>query len=400
MEKLSNFSSQQFSVDQGIKEKCYWAMGLGILALAASCAISPKRMWLNILIDNYYFLTLALSGVFFMALQFVTNSSWMRPSLRISQAMTNYLPFGLIIMLVLGFGIHEIYEWSHSELVKNDPILIQKVAYLNIPFFLIRMILFIGLWIIFAKLLSRGYDALKEQGTTEQTGVASLSKYSAIFMVVFGLTFSFASYDWIMSLEPHWFSTIFSLYTFSGFFVGGIAFITLALLMLQQRGYLKNIITEDHYHDLGKWLFGMSTFWAYIWFSQYMLIWYSNIPEETSYYVLRSHHTWDWLFWINLIVNWTIPFFALLSRHSKRNKFVLSRVAVLLLIGRWLDLYLLTAPKVFEEGKLEPYVSVLEIFIALGFAGLFVLIFMKSLQKRSLVKTEDPYYKEGLHLHQ
>jgi hypothetical protein len=227
-----------------------------------------------------------------------------------------------------------------------------------------------------------------------------LSVVSAIAMVFFALTFSFFSYDLLMSIEPHWFSTIYSVYTFSGMFVGGIAFITLSLIILRQLGYLKDFVTENHFHDLGKWLFGMSTFWAYIWFCQYVLIWYSNIPEETQYYILRDHGNWKWLFWSNFVIAFLIPFFALLTRGAKRNLFNLAVVSIIILVSRWVDLYTLVAPKIYEHHHVDAIIGPYEIVSALLFAALFVIVFIKFLSSRSIFVKDDPYLNEGAHLEQ
>lgn len=393
-------SDPTFKIDQSIKNKCFWAIGIGLVALVFSFVQSPVRFWLNFLIDNIYFITIGLSGVFFLAVQFVTGSSWMRPYQRIPQAMSQYLPWALGLMLFLYLGVHYLYEWSHADIVMHDEVLKGKEIYLNIPFFMARMLIIFSGWILFSKLISSALDRIQLGTLDPIKGSGKLSKLSAIFLVFFGISFSFASYDWIMSVEPHWFSTVFSIYTFAGMFVSGIAFITLSLIALQSMGFLKGVINENHYHDLGKWLFGMSTFWAYIWFCQYMLIWYSNIPEETQYFILRNEHSWDWLFWINFVVNWGLPFVVLLPRASKRSTFILSRVCVLLLVGHWLDLYILIAPNVLKHGNLSSYVGPFEVLAALGFAGFFVFIFLKALGKKSIVVDKDLFHDEGLHLHQ
>jgi hypothetical protein len=261
------------------------------------------------------------------------------------------------------------------------------------------MIVFFALWIAFGFVISTLTDRwTKAKPYPEQA--ALIAKCSALFMVVFALSFSFASYDWIMSIEPHWFSTIFSVYTFSGLFVGGIAFITLALIVLRAQGYLVNYVTDDHLHDLGKWMFGMSTFWAYIWFCQYMLIWYSNIPEETVYFILREQGNWSWLFWSNFIICFGVPFFVLLPREAKRNPIKLAIVAVVILVGRWVDLFTLVAPKIFEHHHIAAIIGPYEILSAFMFSAFFVLVFLKHLAKRKLIVEEDPYFEEGAHLHQ
>lgn len=399
MDKENNNQDLYYKIGPSIKKYCYYAMFIGGASFALSFFHTPVRFWVNFLINNFYFVSLSLSGLFFLALQNITNSSWMRSYQRIPQAMIAFLPFGLLLMLGTLFGMHTLYEWTHDSLRLHDPIIMKKLHYLNTPFYIGRMIFFFAVWIGFGFAISYLMDKWNKTKSYEEQ-VHRISKYSAIFLVVFALTFSFASYDWIMSIEPHWFSTIFSVYTFSGLFVGGIAFITLALIILRAQGHLVDYVTEDHLHDLGKWMFGMSTFWAYIWFCQYMLIWYSNIPEETVYFILREQGNWIWLFWSNFIISWGVPFLVLMPREAKRNPIKLAFVAVIILVGRWIDLFTLVAPKIFEHNHIAAIIGPYEILSALTFAAFFVLIFLKRLEKKKLIIEEDPYFAESLHLHQ
>lgn len=359
---------------------------------------TPVRFWVNLLINNFYFACMALSGLFFLALQNITNSSWMRSYQKIPEAMTAYLPVAFVLILLGLFGSHTLYEWTHTELVMKDPVLVKKVAYLNMPFFVTRIICYFIIWLAFTYVIRQLMAKINSFNRLEVA--RQLSTVSAITMVLFALSFSFFSYDLLMSIEPHWFSTIYSVYTFTGMFVGGIAFITLALIVLRLFGYLEEYVTINHFHDLGKWLFGMSTFWAYIWFCQYMLIWYSNIPEETQYYVLRDHGNWQWLFWSNFVISFGVPFFLLLKRDSKRNLVILAITSIVVLIGRWVDLYTLVAPKIYEHNGVLAIIGPYEIISAFLFASLFVLIFLKKLSSGSLIIKDDPYFDEGKHLQQ
>jgi hypothetical protein len=392
--------NESFEIDSKWPRYFIGALGVGVLAFAYALFNRPEQAWVNFLVNSFYFVSLALSGTFFLALTGVTSASWMTPYKRVVESMTHFLPWCFLLLIGLYFGIHSLYEWSHADVMANDPILKLKAAYLNTPFFMLRAFGALCLWVLLSKLLISLSEREDKEGSSDSIRF-KYSKNSAITLVVFAFSFSMVSFDWIMSLEPHWFSTIFGVYTFSGLFVAGISFITLSILILQKMGYFKGVVTEDHYHDLGKWIFAFSTFWAYIWISQYLLIWYSNLPEETPYFILRSQHTWDWIFWTNLVVNWVIPFFALMSRNSKRSGFILSRVCVLLLIGHWLDIYLMVAPKVYEHAGLKLFsVGVVEVLMALGFAGGFLLVFVAALKKKKLLPKNDPYFAEGVHLHQ
>jgi len=397
VESLNN-GKMFYKLNKDLKKYLIYVVIVGTLISMLSLFHTPVRFWVNFLINNFYFICMALSGLFFLVLQNITGSSWMRTYQRVPEAMTKFLPFSLVLMFLGYFGLHTIYEWTHHDVMMNDPILVKKIAYLNTPFFFIRMVLFFLIWIGFSKLISYLMDRWDKTKYLEQD--SRIAMYSAITLVVFSLTFAFASYDWIMSIEPHWFSTIFSIYTFSGLFVGGVAFITLALIVLRMQGYLTEYVTNDHLHDLGKWMFGMSTFWAYIWFCQYMLIWYSNIPEETEYYILRSQGNWTWLFWSNFAISFGVPFIFLMTRESKRNPVTLAIVAVVILIGRWVDLYTLVAPKVYEHNEIAAIIGPYEIVSAISYAAFFLLIFSYYLSKKKLIIENDPYFEEGLHLHQ
>jgi hypothetical protein len=199
-----------------------------------------------------------------------------------------------------------------------------------------------------------------------------------------------------MSLEPEWYSTIFGFYNFAGAFLSGLATLALLLVWLQRHSALKTVIREQHLHDVGKLLFAFSTFWAYLWFSQYMLIWYANLPDETVYYIRRLHGFWQPLFVLNLVLNWVIPFFALLPRMNKQRTGILVRVSIALLAGRWLDLYLMIMPP-FSGGK--PRIGIWEIGLVAGMVGAFGLGLLAALRRAPLVPVRDPYLAESLHYH-
>ena len=382
-----------------IKSTSMALIGVGLLSVLVSFSINPVVAWVDYLVNTLYFVTVALSGVFFLAVTGVLQASWLTPYKRIPEAMTKFLPIGFVLMLVTFFGLHTIYEWTHTDVVMNDPILREKTAWLNVGGFMFRMVLIFGIWMFLAWKL-RSLSGEQDSSSSDELS-KRIVKFSAIALILFGLSISVAGFDWIMSIEPHWFSTIFGVYTFAGTFVSGIAFTTIAVVTLKEAGYLEGIVNENHYHDLGKWMFGFSVFWAYIWISQYLLIWYANIPEETEYYVLRSHHGWNVFFFVNLIINFVLPFFLLMTRESKRTGSRLKLVAGILLVGHFIDLYLMVAPMVFHhhDAHISGY-GILQVFQWLGFAGLFLYVFGTSLAKRNLVSKNDPNLDEGIHLHQ
>ncbi len=375
-------------------------MCLGIVGIAGAFYYLPIKVWINILTANFMFLSIGLFGFFMLAVTNIVGAAFVAPYRKVLEAMTGTVPYLGLSMLVILLGSHSLYEWTHADVVMNDKILMEKASYLNLPFFSIRMVICIGLWSLMSFVLVRKYREQENFPERAERIQESLSGLSAAFMIIFAVTYSMASFDWIMSLEPHWFSTIFGVFTFSGLVVSGLATLILVLIHLQHHGYLKNM-NLNHYHDLGKLLLGFTTFWAYIWFSQYLLIWYANIPEESEYYVLREHFGWSWLFWINIVLNWVIPFLVLLPRWTKRNKTVLQRTCLIILLGQWLNLYVMIAPKVMEHhGVMDPTITWIELFIALGYTGMFLFIFFKRLSQSSLVATNSPFLEEGLALEQ
>jgi hypothetical protein len=382
-----------FQLRDRYKKLAFGAMAAGAAALIAGFFLDPARAWANFLINNFYYLSLGLAGLFFVAIHFLAGSGWWTVLRRIPEAMSAILPVMAVLMFLLIFGMHGLYHWSDHESVLHDPVLSGKQAYLNVPFFFGRMGAVFALWLLFAWMFRK--FSLREDTARDLGPHKGLVRASALFIPVFALTFSVASVDWIMSLEPHWFSTIFSLYTFSGLFLHGLAVITLMTVLLKERGHLEGFVNESHLHDLGKLVFAFSTFWAYIWVSQYLLIWYSNIPEETSYFIVRTDPDWSWLFLLNLALNWLIPFVILMPRAAKRSPAVLKRVCVTLLVGHWLDLYLMVMPNTVGKRWIGP----LEILTALGYGALFLYVVCKALSRTPLVPKNDPYLAESLHHH-
>lgn len=395
---MNHIDNRRFELNDTMKKKLQITLVVGAVLMALAFFFARDRFWINLLLNNFYFTSLALGGLFVMGIQAVSGAAWGSPYKRVALSMSTFLPVALVLMLVMLLGAHTLYEWSHVDLVASDPILSKKVAYLNMPFFTGRLIGLFLIWILFSWKLISLHNKQDETGDLLYYG--KIMKFGALFLLIFAFSFSFASFDWIMSLEPHWFSTIFAVYTFSGLFVSTIAFLIFMIYMGQKMGYF-SFITVDHYHDLGKFLLGFTTFWAYIWLSQFLLIWYSNIPEETQYFILRQGHGWQYALYGNVFINWVIPFFLLLPREKKRDKDFLFKVAALVLVGHWFDLYLMVAPKVLHHhGILHPAISWVEVGFFIFFFALFVMWVSRALSKRDLISNKDPMIDEALHLHQ
>jgi hypothetical protein len=385
-------------------------IGLALLVIggamfAYGLTTEAWRAWAGALIGSYYFTSLAIGCGVIIALMNVTKAGWGIVVRRVAEAITGYMPFALLTMLAVTYlGMHSLYEWSHEDIVKADRLLQHKAAYLNVGGFLARMVVIIGGWWLLTGILRKNSLAQDNQ-TSEQPTHRNLT-WSVLFLIFFGLSITFGSLDWLMSLEPHWFSTMFGVYHFAGAHVAGCALVTVVVIQLKKAGYLPSV-NENHLHDMGKMMFAFSIFWAYIWISQYLLIWYSNIPEETGYYLLRYKEGWFPLFGLNVVINFVLPFFILMPRPNKRDPKVLMPAALILLFGHWLDIYLQVVPPVAhfaaEEAHRElagPVFGIPEIGGTLAIAGLFLLVVTMMLGKVPLLPKRDPYLDESLHHHQ
>lgn len=370
-------------------------IAIGLIALLYGMLGSPgaERVAANLLLNNYYFLSLGLIGLFFVAVHAISESAWHTSVGRIGEAMSAFIPAGgalLLIFFVLG-GLHLVFEWTHEDHL--DEILLKKTPYLNEPFFYIRSVFFIGVWAAMAHYIRKVSVQIDLNGDLKFFN--RLRTLSAVFIVFYAVTSVVTSWDWLMSIDAHWFSTLYGWYVFSSMLASGVAMIIIILYILKRMGYMEHVNVE-HIHDLGKYLFGFSIFWAYLWYSQYMLIWYANIPEETVYFYER-HKNFEGIFYVNLILGFVIPFFALMTRNSKRTFSVLIPVSVIVIIGHWVDLYLLIMPG--AVGGEKSGIGLLEIGLTVGFMGLFLLVTFWSLTKAPLASKKHPLYKESLDYH-
>jgi len=364
-----------------------WALAAaGAVVSIHGLASDPGRAWPNLLLDGFYAMSLAVSAIFFIASQRLTGARWSASLRRIPEALMLTLPVAAALMLALYFGRHSLFPWTHAGAFAHEPAIAGRVTYLNASFVFARMALVLALWGIFAWLLRR---ASLQQDRRPQHSLAihhRLNRYAAGFVVIFAFSFTAGAYDWIISLDPHWFSTMFAVYVFAGTFLQGIAAVTLAAVILRQRSAMRDAVSEEQLHDLGKMLFAFSVFWMYIWTCQYLLIWYANLPEEVTHYQTRTSGSWLILFGLNPILNWVTPFLGLMSARAKRNPWRLAAVGAALLIGHWLDLYLLIMPSLWTAARL----GVTEVAMAIGCLSLVYIVFVRSLARAPLVPVNDP----------
>ncbi|HEY3568609.1 MAG TPA: hypothetical protein VGP73_11810 [Thermoanaerobaculia bacterium] len=369
-------------------------VALVLLAAGAAAALfelwaDPVRGWADLLVCAFLFLSLALAGQVFLAIHYASSAGWWTAFRRVPEALMSLVPLAALPMLAVWLGRHSLYSWMRPGALESDPVLKAKSAYLNEPLFLLRMIAFLALWSLFSLLLRRASLAQDaEPGLVQHRRMVRLS---AVFLVLFAITFSLASFDWLMSLQPRWTSTMFAIYMFAGLFQAGIAAIALAVARLSRRD-LAGSITPGHLHDLGKLLFAFSIFWAYIWVCQYLLIWYGNLTEEIPYFAVRTRGAWLPLFALAPVLRWLVPFVVLLPRWTKRDPRSLAGIAGVVLAGSWLDLYMNVAPAVLPGPRLGPP----ELLIAAGFAALLWLATARALASAPLLPRNDPFLGESL----
>lgn len=370
----------------------YALMGLGVIGLVYGFLTDTHRTWANLLMDNYYFLSLALGAAFFFSLQYITQSGWSAMFRRIPEALMAYIPYAAIIMIVLYFGLHDIYNWSHPELLAKDELLAHKAPYLNVPFFMIRIVIFFILWILLTRYLRK--LSLQEDALGSLELFEKMEFWSKVFIFVLALSFSLASFDWIMSIDGHWYSAIFAFKNFSAAFFHGTSLIGLIAIILFKKGYLKDM-NEYHLLDFSRYMFILSIIWGYLYFTQFMLIWYGNIPDETIYYVKRWGNGWVIFIFINFALNWFIPFIGLLPQKLDKNINFVYFICIILLIGLYTDLYEQVMPHFIKS----PSIGIIEIGVFAGLSGIFLFAFGKALSKAPIIAKNHPYLEESIHHH-
>ncbi len=379
------------------KFKALWSVFvlIGVATFLYALRGESQRAWANFLLDFFYWLSISLAGIFFAALQYLAGAKWSSPIRRVSETFIGYIPVAAILFVILlVFGVHHLYEWTDLALVAKDSLLLHKSPYLNLKFFTVHHILLFGVALVLGGAMVRNSFRQDENGNPKLTKMNA--RLSAPFILLFGWLFTFVSFDLIMSLDPHWYSTIFGIYCWGGLFYSGLAMITLWTIFLKKKGYLNHFVNENHLHDLGKLMFAFLVFWAYIGVSQFILIWYSNLPEEIVYMLVRVEGPWKKVSLLLAFGKFIVPFFLLLSRAAKRKENFLMFMTFWFLMAQWLDLYWLIFPTFFST----PIFGFVEIGMFLGFLGLFALSVGRVFSNVSPVAIRDPYLQEALHHHQ
>lgn len=386
---------EQITVSRNFKIITLLLIAIGAGTIIFGLITDRQATWANWLIVNYYFFSIAMGGAFFFVIQSISQSGWSSAFKRVSEALMSYVPFAALFFLLLWFGVNDLYQWSHKETAALDPIIQHKSAFLNIPFFFARMILYFLLWIVFIRKLRQ--ISLREDlaDPSNTDGIMYLfgktELYSKIFIFILAITFSLSAFDWIMSLDVKWYSTIFALKNLVAAFLHGVSILTLIVFILYKRGYFP-FFNEYHLHDFARYIFMLSIVWGYFWFAQFMIIWYGNIPEETAYYSIRWQEGWKVLFFLEIGLNWFIPFMILLPVKASRNMTIVTIVIVFLIIGQYIDLFVQVIPG--TTGALK--FSWISAGTFLGFAGLFALVIATTLSKAKILPFNHPYLDESL----
>jgi hypothetical protein len=359
------------------------------------CAVlgmgNPKQFFFSWLVSFLFFLSLALGALFFVLIQYAAQGGWGIVVRRIGETVFATIPVMAALSVPVFLGLHDLYEWSHHEAVEHDALLRWKTPYLNVPFFLIRALLYFGVWSFIAILYYRGS---RGQDTTGDPRVsARLRRLAGPSLIVMALTSSFASIDWIMSLTPHWYSTIFGVYFFAGSFVGFIALLSVVVVAMRGAGLLDTVISAEHLHDIGKFLFAFTAFWAYIAFSQFFLMWYANMPEETIWYKARIEGSWMQVSLFLIVGHFVAPFLYLMGRDVKRNGVTLALGGGWVLAMHFVDLYWQVMPTLHPHG-LSPSILDVAAFLAVG--GCFAAAVGWLMRRQALVPVRDPRLAESL----
>jgi hypothetical protein len=357
-----------------------------------------NKPWAALYVAAFFFFMISLGVLAFYALQYASQAGWSPVLFRVMEGITAYLlPGGIILFalfLLSGLHFNHLFTWMDPEVVANDELIKNKSAYLNLPFFLIRAAFYLIGWNVFSYLLRRNSLRLDEATDNSNKWFKQNFKLSAGFLVFFLITESMMSWDWIMSFDPHWFSTLFGWYVFSSMIVSAITVIALVTIYLKSRGYLE-YVNDSHIHDLAKYMFGFSIFWTYLWFSQFMLIWYANIPEEVTYFVTRIQD-YNLPFFGMVVMNFIFPILILMNSDFKRTNLFVIIGGVVILLGHYLDIFVMVMPATVGENW---FIGISEISALLLFAGLFIFVVFSALTKAPLLPKGNPFIKESKHFH-
>ncbi len=402
----------QFEVPGKMKTWSLALMGIGLVALLygmftkgfSADEHEQVHFWGTLMYNTIFWTLICNASMFFICVTTLAQAGFTQTFRRIPEAISTMVPiFGAITFAVLMYIIfghkHHIYHWLDTEAVAKDPILLGKSGFLNPTFFVVWTTLVIGLWSFLGWRIRQLSKEADEHEMNNETGAKFILRgtvRAALFTVWFGLTVgSTVPWLWMMSIDAHWYSTMYSWYTFASSFVAGMSLVALWVIYLKNKGYME-LTSQEHLHDIGKFMFAFSIFWTYLWFSQYMLIWYANIPEETVYFKHRVQGAYKGVFFFNLIINFLCPLLILMKRAAKRNYTLVTFMAVLIIFGHWIDFYQMVMGSLMKE---HVELGWLDFGILSFFVGMMIFFVGKSLASKPLIPKFHPYFKESV-IHQ
>ena len=365
--------------------------GIALLVCLIGGFVDPERLFRSYLFAYVYWAGIAIGSLAIIMLHHLSGGGWGMMIRRLLEAATRTLPVVAVLFLPLMLGMKPLYEWARPEVVEADKILQLKASYLNVPFFLLRTLFYFSCWIGLAHFLNRWSRQQDETGDPALAG--KMETMSGPGLVLFGATVTFASFDWVMSLEPHWFSTVFGLSFMVGQVLTAFPFAIAMTAYLSSRKPMSEAVTAGHFHDLGKLTLAFVMLWAYLSFSQFLIIWSGNLPEETPYYIKRLTGGWQYFQLALILFHFALPFFLLLSRSLKRSGSKLVKVAGLILLMRFVDLYLQIIPAGHHA---ELHFSWMDLVAPIGIGGLWLSAFLRQLESRPVLPVRDPHFAEAL----
>lgn len=398
----------EFTISNNAKKTVFGLIGVGLIALIIGLLTDhshelSQRVWSNLLINGFFFFAIALGALYFLALQYATETGWFVVIKRVVEGVMSYLPIGIGVLIVVflasSLHLNHLYHWMDPDVVNPesehyDELIAGKTPYLNQIFFWIRALVYFAVFMIFLMGFKKRSKQQDEASTKEEVESIHFTNYrkGATFLVFFAVFSSTLTWDWLMSIDTHWFSTLYGWYVFAGMWCTAMVTIMMVTLYLKSKGLLEKV-NDSHIHDIGKWVFATSFLWSYLWFSQFMLYWYSNIPEEVAYYVQRIEE-YNGIFFGMFMINFIIPMVVLMSRDAKRNASILIFVCLVIFVGHWIDVFMLITPgTMFDHGG----ISLLEVGMFLMFLGAFIYIILNALTKAPLIPKNHPYLDESLH---
>ncbi|GAA5522258.1 hypothetical protein LQ318_10930 [Aliifodinibius salicampi] len=394
MSKPKLTDTLDFPSDLNITKSLFGVGVVGLLASGIGYYLDHGQFFFSYLVNFTFFSSFALASLFFVMVQHLTRSHWSVAIRRIPEAISsNFWIWGLFIIPIF-FGMHTLFHWTHADAIAHDPVLEGKVPYLNTPFFIVRQFIYFGLWSYLGYSL---YSNSVEMDETGDWGLQTLMrKVSGPGLFFFAITLGFASFDWLMVLDPHWYSTIFGVYYFAMSFQGLFAALILIIFFLWSKNLLTSTIKKGHIYDLGVQLFGFTVFYAYIAFSQFLLIYYANIPEETLWFLERLSGGYEYLAYFYLFGRFVIPFIVLLPKRAKSNSKVVGSISVLILVSHFVELYWIVMPVLDHHGFHFNWMSITSFF---GLGGIFLGLFFRKFKQSKMVPVKDPQLESSLNKH-